>query len=214
MSITQTLETETPPPCSEDIQGILKDIADLLCPAHQHKITDPYILSGDKIRHSMVITCSRESKIVWHVEMSADCLEKVISRCRVVYASNQTDSENIKTGIVDQGRPNMIFEPLATWEGPQCDDILWLLGIGHLEHDWWEYNPSRLSDQRGSNSCWESLANNSPKNRRKIGVAGYGTSGSHNYIANSEPTPNLPLPFPESEGEDFHDGLSDSETDS
>ncbi|KAG0638049.1 hypothetical protein HOY80DRAFT_1137856 [Tuber brumale] len=173
MSTTQTLET--PPPCTKDVQGLLKDIANLLCPAHQHKITDPYILPGQQTRHSMIITCRQEGEVVWHVEMSANCLVKVISRCKVVSTSN-----------IDQERTDIIFEPLATWEGPQCDDILWLLGTGHLEHGWWENNPSRWSDQNRGN-------------RRNTGSSrGSGASGSHNYIANSEPTPDLPLSFPRS----------------
>ena len=40
------------------------------------------------------------------------------------------------------------FAPFSTWEGPQCEDILWLLDIGHLKEGWWEDNPPRLSDQR------------------------------------------------------------------
>ena len=51
--------------------------------------------------------------------------------------------------IILPGHPDEItFAPLSAWEGDQCNDILWLLGIGHLKEGWWEDNPSRLSDQR------------------------------------------------------------------
>ncbi|PUU74002.1 hypothetical protein B9Z19DRAFT_1134022 [Tuber borchii] len=128
--------SQTPTPTPPEAQEILRDIADLLCPAHKHNISAPRIMPGLPTHYSMVIGCPQEGDIKWQVGMSADFLAKVIRRCKVL-----SDSP---LGHVDV----TTLAPLSVWEGDQCNDILWLLDIGHLKEGWWEDNPSRLSDQR------------------------------------------------------------------
>ena len=76
--------SQTPSPTASVAQEILKNIADLLCPAHKHGISAPQITPGLPKLHSMVIGCSQESDIKWQVGMSADFLVKVIRRCKVL----------------------------------------------------------------------------------------------------------------------------------
>ncbi|KAG0636424.1 hypothetical protein HOY80DRAFT_1003494 [Tuber brumale] len=140
----------------------LREIADLLCSAHKHKVTNPFILPNKPITHSMVITCHQEDNIIWHVEIFPNCRIKWVRRCRVTSTS--------RSGQGSMGV--MTFEPLSTWEGFQCDDILWLLSIGHLKEGWWEDNPSRWSDEHRDHIGAESEA-----------------SGSHNYVAYPESMP-------------------------
>jgi len=57
--------------------------------------------------------------------------------------------KDMRMNIATPGLPGVTtVVPLGAWEGAQCDDILWLLRIGHLKEGWWEDNPSHLSDQR------------------------------------------------------------------
>ncbi|KAG0138336.1 hypothetical protein HOY82DRAFT_534768 [Tuber indicum] len=173
MSNDRLLQPSTP--SLGDIQERLKEIADLLCSAHKHKITDPYILRDKPIRHSMMITCRQERNIIWHVEVLDDCLVKVMRRCQVISTSNSVQ------GFMGE----MTFEPLSTWEGHQCDDILWLLGTGHLKQGWWEDNPSRWSDEL----CRLRATDRNPEHRQTPSGVESEASGSHNYIAYPESSP-------------------------
>ncbi|PUU74010.1 hypothetical protein B9Z19DRAFT_1068554 [Tuber borchii] len=127
--------SQTPSPAPPGAQEILRNIADLLCPAHKHNISAPRITPGLPTHYSMVISCPQGGDIKWQVGMSADFLAKVIRRCKVL-------SDYVTT-----------LAPLSAWEGHQCNDILWLLDIGHLKEGWWEDNPSRLSDQQATCSA-------------------------------------------------------------
>jgi len=157
--------SETPPPTPQEAQEALNVIADLLCPAHKHRITAPGIDLRKQARYSMVIDCPQEDGTIWQVGMSADFRVKVIGRCKVLSTSDckflcqqRPDTPlrnaggaltNLKMNIALPGHANITtLVPLCAWEGLQCDDILWLLSIGHLKEGWWEDNPSRLSDQR------------------------------------------------------------------
>ncbi|CUS15420.1 unnamed protein product [Tuber aestivum] len=129
--------SRTPPPSLEEVQDLLKEIANLLCPGHEHQITVPYIKTGETTGYNMMIACGHEGNITWQVAMSADTRDKVIRRCKVLSATSC------------EGAPSMMtFDALSAWDGEQCDDILSLLRIGHLKEGWWEKNPSLLSDMR------------------------------------------------------------------
>jgi len=153
--------SQTPSPTPSEAQEILKNIADLLCRGHKHHISAPQITPGVPTRHSMVIVCPQEGDIKWQVGMSADFV-KVIRRCKDlpdckflcphrpnILLQNAVGALTGENGYNTPGHPDVTtFAPLSAWEGEQCEDILWLLGIGHLKEGWWEDNPSRLSDQR------------------------------------------------------------------
>ncbi|PWW79908.1 hypothetical protein C7212DRAFT_361396 [Tuber magnatum] len=181
MSAPQTPETPPPPP--EEVQDLLKEIANLLCPSHQHELTVPYITPGEVTGHSMMIACRHEGNITWQVGISANTLVEVIRLCKIHSTSGWL------------GHPSVItFETLSAWEGDQCDDILWLLRIGHLKEGWWENNPSRLSDERRGYG-------------QEHYDAGSGASGSHSYVAYSGPIPDLSAAPPSDKGKDYDSGM-------
>ncbi|RPA91717.1 hypothetical protein L873DRAFT_1794703 [Choiromyces venosus 120613-1] len=144
-------------PAQDEIQKLLKDIADLLCPAHKHKINPLHVNPTETvIRHSMLIHCNPKDEIIWHVDMSRDTLVKMIRRCKIISTY--------------QGLTTRSFVALCEWEGEQCEDILKLLASGHLQEGWWEVNGSRWRDSQRFNRGLVS-------NARPQG------SGSHSYVA-------------------------------
>ncbi|CUS15422.1 unnamed protein product [Tuber aestivum] len=126
----------------DNVAASLKEVADLLCPAHEHQVTAAYLPPGvNAAWYTLAVPCC-ENDIGWKLEMYSNCVLRTVMRCKMV--------KLIEDSPV--GKPAKFLQPRMIWGEALCTEMVELIYNSDPLEKWW-LDEKLIKDNQPADTC-------------------------------------------------------------